>query len=295
MENKKANLKLKQFTPPPPKNPLTKFLIVSNLILLFSIIIGIITFSGGWHIPEEILSGTFKGTYNFSKNVIFQNKLNYDLESLGTFTSCKDILDNSYQFTNFQLNSGIYKINPDGNNEFEVYCDMITDGGGWTLIESFSLENKDIYKSKPFYEDLPRNENTPKNFEDFRLSLNKMEYLVDISTEVRAGCNMEINPSKDYVFFDLSELNILTYNAYGDFIKTRKLNIRGNIYENEDIKWWQGYNDANDHLHIDSHLNNIPNSMYSEDNFGFYKDSSTINSEFSCTSSQSSTTNWYLR
>ena len=72
MENKKANLKLKQFTP--PKNPLTKFLIISNLILLFSIIIGIITFSGGWHIPEEILSGTFRGTYNFSDSVTFQNK-----------------------------------------------------------------------------------------------------------------------------------------------------------------------------------------------------------------------------
>ena len=26
-----------------------------------------IAFSGGWHIPEEILSGTFKGNYNFSK------------------------------------------------------------------------------------------------------------------------------------------------------------------------------------------------------------------------------------
>ena len=81
MENKKTNLKLKQFTPPPPpppKNPLTKFLIVSNIFLILTIFIGIITFSGGWHIPEEILSGTFKGSYNFSNNVTFQNNLNYD-------------------------------------------------------------------------------------------------------------------------------------------------------------------------------------------------------------------------
>ena len=99
-------------------------------------LVGIITFSGGWHIPEEILSGTFRGTYNFSENVTFQNKLNYDLEKFGDFTSCKDILDNSYQFTNFQLNNGIYKIKPDGTNEFEVFCDMITDGGGWTLVWS---------------------------------------------------------------------------------------------------------------------------------------------------------------
>ena len=62
MENKKANLKLKQSTPPPPKNPLTKFLIISNVFLILAMLIGIITFSGGWHIPEEILSGTFKGS-----------------------------------------------------------------------------------------------------------------------------------------------------------------------------------------------------------------------------------------
>ena len=140
MENKKLNSNSKQSTPPPPRNPLTKFLIISNIFLILTIFIGINTFSGGWHIPEEILSGTFKGKYNFSNevtfqsNVTFQNNLNYEIE--GTFTSCKDILNNSYQFTNFQLNSGIYKIKPDGTNEFEVYCDMITDGGGFTLVWS---------------------------------------------------------------------------------------------------------------------------------------------------------------
>ena len=207
-----------------------------------------------------------------------------------TAKSCGELKD-KYNF----LQSGIYKINPDGNNEFEVYCDMITDGGGWTLIESFSLENKDIYRDGAFYEDLPRNENIPKNFEDFRLSLSKIEDLVYISTEVRAGCNMEINPSKDYVFFDLSELNILTYQEEGEYKKTKRLNVRGNNYKNEDIRWWQKSNSNSRHLHIDGTLNQIPNSVSSEDNFGFYKDSSAINPEFSCTSSQSSTTNWYLR
>ena len=75
MENKKINLNSKQFTPPPPKNPLTKFLIISNIFLTLAMLIGLITFSGGWHIPEEILSGTFKGTYNFSKEVNFNDTI----------------------------------------------------------------------------------------------------------------------------------------------------------------------------------------------------------------------------
>ena len=52
------------------KNNLNKLLVMSNLFLVL-VILGFIGYSGGWHIPEEILSGTFRANYNFSQNVSF--------------------------------------------------------------------------------------------------------------------------------------------------------------------------------------------------------------------------------
>jgi hypothetical protein len=37
--------------------------------------------------------------------------------------------------------SGVYVIQPDGDNDVTVWCDMDTDGGGWTVSKKKNNKN----------------------------------------------------------------------------------------------------------------------------------------------------------
>ena len=90
------------------------------------------------------------------------------------YNNCKDAL------TKGQTTSGIYTIQPDSQPAFQVYCDMETDGGGWTVFQRRMDGSVNFYRNWTDYQQGFGNLNR-----EFWLGLEKIHRLTSTATELR--------------------------------------------------------------------------------------------------------------
>ncbi|XP_060608103.1 angiopoietin-2-like [Ruditapes philippinarum] len=124
---------------------------------------------------------------NFSDSLAFDMPIGAEKKELETYSDCKDILS-----TMSSPKNGIYDITLRySKTKIKVYCDMETDGGGWTVFQNRFDGSVDFYRN--FYE----YENGFGDIDgEFWLGmLNCLKYVQEMTSFTREECLSELRIS----------------------------------------------------------------------------------------------------
>jgi hypothetical protein len=193
---------------------------------------------------------------------------------------------------------GNYTILDKATKPYRVFCDFWKGHGAvWTLIQSYSLENKDQF-AKPFITNHPVNENHP-SWVKYRLSNIRMKYIHQYSNaNWRITCNYDKGlKHRDYIRAHVDQAPIFT-NGSERCVHVNQLKIRGHNCTNCQVFM---VNDGIRPLYFDPQRTGqdcgftVPDIEMcdgeAENSFGYYQ---CINPTHSCSSTRTSTTQVWL-
>lgn len=209
------------------------------------------------------------------------------------------------------LVSGLYPITLPSGNKMNVYCDFHSQPGFvWTLIESFAFADMLKYQAKAFVRDFPINQDT-FNWTDYRLSRSVMLHIRSNSTLFRATCKYDTDGlvMRDYIRGLLTNFDIMmhangTVCAHVQYINVRGINctectshLRQTTLVHAHVNSGYGVHigcqwDGSQGMMTITYQTATGNSIVYDLNFGSYYD--PVNPAHRCSSSPSSTTQWWL-
>ena len=137
--------------------------------------------------------------------------------------------------------SGVYEIDPrDDLGSFKVYCDMQTDGGGWTVVQRRKDGSENFYRKWGDYK-----EGFGKLYGEFWLGLDKIHRLVVSGVTLRVDLMATDNSKayakyEDFTIGDENSLYVMYLGRYtgtaGDSM-TYNNNMKFSTYDRDNDKW----------------------------------------------------------